>query len=549
MKSREEHKIERYTRKIAKNPRDPSVYYKRGKIWLELQQYRRAAIDFNAAIKLEPENSELFYYRGLAYLGKKEYQRSIEEWSRAIDLKLQSSDIYIYRGQAYAKIQAYERAIKDFTKSIEINPKCAIAYCNRASVYFVRENYELALKDYERTLYLEPQNKLAIFNRSIAIDILEKQGKKINRLLQTDIFLAKQKRKFNKKHWRNYNYSLKIISILAIGYTALETIPNAKYNSLDKSLEALKQKNERQIDKTHLNLKENDFKIKKSSVSRGIFNYGGSTVWGKIRERIEPEISNANPDFTLRYLPHPILNPSSSVGIKMLIQNQLDFAQSSRPLTVKEIKLAKENGIELQQIPIAIDGIAIATNPNLKISGLSISQLRDIYSGKITNWQEVGGPDLEIIAYSKPPEKSGTADYFIKNVLGDREFGSTIKLINSTAKGLKIVNKNRGAIFYESAAKIIPQCSVKAISIGYDTERLVAPYQKSKIKSDRCVPGDNQVNLKAFRDASYPLTQKLYVIIKKNGGLEEEIGLSYTNILLSESGQKALEAAGFVSIR
>ena len=493
MKSTEEQKIKHYTRKLKKNPQDPFTYYKRAKSWLELKQYKKASIDFNIAIKLDRKNPEFFYYRGLAHLGEKKYNKAIEDWTKAIDLDLHFLDIYIYRGQAYAKIQAYELAIKDFTESIERNPRSSISYCNRASVYFVRENYELALIDYERTLSLDPNNKLALFNRSILINILEKQGKKINSLFKVN--RLKLNKKIEQNNWQVCNYLVKTVSVLAIGYIAIEVIPNSNYFSFTTSLETLNQKTNNDRDRKKLDIKQSNissiidnFKLKNKSIPKGIFSYGGSTVWKPIRNQIDSQITSANPDFKLRYLPHPFLNASSTVGIKMLINNQIYLAQSSRPLTVKEKQLARENGFELEEIPIAIDGIAIATHPDLNISGLSIVQLRDIYLGKITNWQEVGGPNLPIITYSKSPQTSGTADYFMTNVLDrkNKNISSKIKFVTSTEAALKIITSNKGAIFYESAANIIPQCSVKAISIGYNTQKLVSPYQENRIRSNQC---------------------------------------------------------------
>jgi len=552
MKARELDKVARYTRKIAKNPEDFRAYYKRAKILLELEEYQKAAIDLNLAINLESKNAEFFYYRGLAYLGLKEYYLAIEDWTKAIELNLESVDIYVYRGQARAKIQDYELAIEDFSKSIAKNPQSSIGYSNRASVYFVRENYELALRDYQKTLALDPNNKIALFNSSIAIELLQKQGKQVKSLSSKhkssdrDQQLIKNKREGN-------NYLGILFSLLVVGYITVQVIPNSISSSEIASLEVLrgektnrvKNSSDRLEARAINKLNRSGFKFKNSSTLEGIFNYGGSTVWTPIRNKIDREIIAANYDFKLRYLPHPLLDNSSSVGIKMLIENQLDFAQSSRPLKAAERQIARENGFELKQIPVAIDGVAIATNPDLNISGLSIDEIRGIYSGKITNWQEVGGPDLPIIPYSKSPQKSGTAHYFVKNVLDNKNISPQVKVINDTDEALELVNNNKGAIFYESAAKIVPQCFVRAISIGYDKTKLVSPYHRSQ----KCTDRPPRVNLEAFRDASYPLTQKLYVVIKENGSIEERVGWNYAEVLLSDSGQKALEKIGFVSIR
>ena len=291
------------------------------------------------------------------------------------------------------------------------------------------------------------------------------------------------------------------------------------------------------------------FKEVDEDIPKGIFNYGGSTVWASIRNTVDSKIKAEIPHFKLRYLQHPIWNSSSSVGIKMLINDGLSIVQSSRPLTSLEKRTATNNGFELRQIAVAMDGIAILVNPDLEVSGLTVTQLRGIYSGKITNWKQVGGPDLKIIPYSKSPHASGTANYFTENILGDRYINTNVRLTTSTQEALEIIKANKGAIFYESAAEIASQCSVKSIPIGYNSQKFVSPYQGISNDFTNCNAKANQINRQSFEDASYPLTYKLYVIIKQNGQVEEAAGFAYVRLLLSEAGQKAISSAGFVPIR
>ncbi|NJM87777.1 MAG: hypothetical protein HC847_11940 [Hydrococcus sp. RU_2_2] len=119
------------------------------------------------------------------------------------------------------------------------------------------------------------------------------------------------------------------------------------------------------------------------------------------------------------------LPPGSGSGIKMLLDGQISFVQSSRPLKDKEYEMAFQRGILLQQIPVAIDGIAIAVNPSLNLTGLTIKQLKDIYRGKITNWSQLGGAELEITPYARSIQ-SGTTDFFQYNVLGTEKFSDRV---------------------------------------------------------------------------------------------------------------------------
>ncbi|MHC5833530.1 MAG: substrate-binding domain-containing protein, partial [Nostoc sp.] len=90
-----------------------------------------------------------------------------------------------------------------------------------------------------------------------------------------------------------------------------------------------------------------------------------------------------------------------SSGIRMLLDGKLDFAQSSRSLTDQEQAIAKERGFTLEQRQVGMDGIAVVVNPSLNVSGLTVEQLQQIYLGQITNWNQVGGPNLPITPLSQ----------------------------------------------------------------------------------------------------------------------------------------------------
>jgi phosphate transport system substrate-binding protein len=77
---------------------------------------------------------------------------------------------------------------------------------------------------------------------------------------------------------------------------------------------------------------------------------------------------------------------------------------------------------------------------------------------------------------------------------------------------------------------------------------LIPPYRQSLVAPQQCPHQRNQINTEAIKNGSYPMTTNLLVIIKHNKGLEEQAGIAYTKLLLTEQGQKAIEQAGFVGI-
>jgi phosphate transport system substrate-binding protein len=285
------------------------------------------------------------------------------------------------------------------------------------------------------------------------------------------------------------------------------------------------------------------------NVPSGVFNYGGSTSWAPIRGQIDPVIESSFPNFRLRYTEPVTGTPGSSTGIRMLLDNQLTFAQSSRSLTSQEHQDAQQRGYKLEEIPVAIEGIAIAVHPGLNISGLTLNQIKGIYTGQITNWNQVGGPDLSITPYSRRTEDGGTVIFFVENLLAGQPFGSNVKFISTTTAALRAISNDPGGIYYASAPEVVGQCTTKPLAVGRPNENLVTPYQPPLVPSDQCPGRRNQINEEALKNGQYPITRRLFVIVKQNGQVDEQAGAAYANLLLSEQGQDLLSKAGFVRIR
>lgn len=296
------------------------------------------------------------------------------------------------------------------------------------------------------------------------------------------------------------------------------------------------------------------FFTKVPDVPRGEFKYGGSTTWVGIFRDVNPAIQKSLPEFSLKYVEPPpsICNVSgSSCGIRMLLAGMLDFSMSSRPLEAEDNKQAEQKGVFLEQLPVAIDAMAIVVNPQLIIPGLTLTDIKGIYTGKITNWQQVGGPDLAIAPIARPPEDSGT-DWFFKEVLKGERFGSKVRYMGTGTEGLRQVAQDPGGIFYISAAQAVPQCTVRSLPIGEHPGKFIPPYQEPFVPLQFCAQQQNQVNQKAIRSGDYPLTRKLFVIVKHFEGkrnLEEQAGRAYANLLLTSVGQELIEKAGLVGIQ
>ncbi|MFN4270685.1 MAG: PstS family phosphate ABC transporter substrate-binding protein [Thermosynechococcus sp.] len=285
------------------------------------------------------------------------------------------------------------------------------------------------------------------------------------------------------------------------------------------------------------------------AVPNGIFAYGGSTTWAPIRGVVDPVLLRVWPNFQLRYTDPPTGTPGSGSGIRMLLNGQLAFAQSSRSLNAQERQQAEAKGLKLVEIPIAIDGLAIAVNPSLNIPGLTVQQVVDIFTGKLTNWSQVGGPNLAIAAFSRRPEDGGTVEYFIQEVLGGQPLASNVTLVRDTTDGLRRVATTLGGIYYASGPEIVGQCTIRPLPLGRQPNQYVPPYREPYVDPSQCPKQRNVLNHAAFQDGSYPITRRLFVIAKDDNTLDAQAGRTYANLLLSDQGQLLIEQAGYVRLR
>lgn len=281
-----------------------------------------------------------------------------------------------------------------------------------------------------------------------------------------------------------------------------------------------------------------------ADVPSGRFTYGGSTTWAAIRGAVDPALESALPNFKLIYQDAT----GSGDGIQKLIAGDLDFAQSSRPLNPAEKQQAEQQGFSLQEIPVATEAIAIATHPDITIPGLTLTQIKDIYTGNITNWSQVGGPNLAIVPSSRG-ETGGTVQFFQETVMANQPFGNSIQKLANTTEALRFVSGTPGAIYFASAPEVVGQCTIVPIALSASGQNFTAPYQQPYVAPQDCPVRRNQLNLSAFRTKAYPLTRPLYVIVRQDNQPAQQAGMAYAQLLKTQQGQGLLQQAGFVPLQ
>lgn len=206
-------------------------------------------------------------------------------------------------------------------------------------------------------------------------------------------------------------------------------------------------------------------------------------------------------------------NPTgSSSGIKAVQEGRCDIGLSSRSLK------DDEKAMGLTETILAYDGIAIIVNPENPVSDLSVEQIADVYTGKITNWSELGGADSDIVLIGREAG-SGTRDGF-ETLTGTEGACLYRQELTSTGDVITTVSTNPNAIGYASLASV--KDSVKVLSIGG-----VMPSEAS------------------VKDGSYAV-QRPFVLVTKTGAELTEPAQRFFDYITSADANEVISSAGVV---
>lgn len=236
-----------------------------------------------------------------------------------------------------------------------------------------------------------------------------------------------------------------------------------------------------------------------------------------------------------------VVNPSvdiavtgggSGTGIASLINGTVDVANASRAMKEEEKDDARANGIEPIENVVAIDALAIVVNKGNPVDELTIHQLSDMFTGRITNWKEVGGRDAPIILVSRETN-SGTHVYFLEEVVrrGEKEntdiFAPQTLLMPSSVGITSEVRRNPNAIGYDGLGYVDAEHE-KVIAIAKDEETTFT------------LP-----TVETAAAGEYPLARNLYMYTagEPTGSVAE-----YLNWILGPDGQRIVAELGFVPL-
>ena len=164
-------------------------------------------------------------------------------------------------------------------------------------------------------------------------------------------------------------------------------------------------------------------KKRTDQVEQTVITVKGSDTMVNLSQKWAEEYMKLNPDVSLQ-----VTGGGSGTGIAGLLNKTTEIANASREMKSSEMDDAKSKGLSPYQYEVALDGIAVIVHPENKVDNLTIKQLSDIFSGKITNWKQLGGANMPLTLYGRE-NSSGTYEFFKEHVLGKVD-GKTSRLFS-----------------------------------------------------------------------------------------------------------------------
>ena len=248
----------------------------------------------------------------------------------------------------------------------------------------------------------------------------------------------------------------------------------------------------------------------------------GSDTLINLVQRLAEEYMEQNPG---EYI--AITGGGSGTGIAALINNKCDIANASRLMKSKEVAQAMDNGVKVNRVVIAMDGLSVITNANNSITQLTVDEIGKIFRAEITNWSEVGGPNMSITLYGRQ-SNSGTFVFFRDAILkGD--YSQKMNRMNGNAQIVAAIKQDRSGIGYVGVGYVKEATGLNVLKVASRAgETYASPLNSADVKSGK-----------------YPISRPLnqYINGTPSGAVKD-----FLEFELSYEGQQIVEKEGFFQI-
>src|SRR5665811_1851340 len=256
-----------------------------------------------------------------------------------------------------------------------------------------------------------------------------------------------------------------------------------------------------------------------NSSSGGAIQVKGSDTMVNLAQMWAEDYMKSNPQVNIA-----VTGGGSGTGITAMINGTTDIADSSREMKQQEKEQVAAKGIEVVENKVALDGIAVVVNKDNKVSELSVDQLADIFSGRITDWRDVGGDPGQIVILSRE-SNSGTHVFFKEHILNKGQSDSKVEYASS-------------ALLLPSSQAIVDEALQNPKGIGYVGLGYVTGDLKAlKVKKDAASAGVTPT-VASVQDGSYPVSRPLYMYTKADAGQAVQDYLAW---IQGPEGQKVVE--------
>jgi phosphate transport system substrate-binding protein len=257
-----------------------------------------------------------------------------------------------------------------------------------------------------------------------------------------------------------------------------------------------------------------------SPARAGTVTVKGSDTMVVLGQRWAEEFMRKHPETTVQ-----VTGGGSGTGISALINGTTDVCEASRAMKDAEKKqLSEKAGAPPVEIPVAKDGLSVYVHESNPLTEISMADLKAIFTGKISSWKDVGGPDAKIIAYSRE-NSSGTYVFFKEHVLDNGDFTPRAQNMPGTAAVVNAVSKEKFGIGYGGAAYAK---GIKVLKIKKGSAAAIAPTDVT------------------IRDGSYPLSRPLFFYIRSKPASDIK---AFTDWVLSPEGQAIVVKVGYFPLK
>lgn len=245
----------------------------------------------------------------------------------------------------------------------------------------------------------------------------------------------------------------------------------------------------------------------------------GSDTMVPLGQRWAEEYTRAHPGTAVK-----VTGGGSSTGISALIEGTTAICQASRSMNAAEQQQMKDrHGAPVVEIPVARDGLSVFVHASNPLNDITVEQLKLIFTGRMTNWKELGGPDAKILVFVRD-NKSGTYAFFKEHVMSGADYAPGAQTFADTAAVVKAVSKEQNGIGYGGAAYAK---GMKVLRVKKDSN------------SPAVAPDAPHV-----KDGSYPLSRSLFFYLRSKPTGEMA---AFVNWVLSPAGQKVVINVGYYS--